>query len=360
MRQPIDIPSGFAALCAEGKPGALATVVAVEGSAYRRPGARMLIAEDGRTWGGVSGGCLERDVAHRGRGVIVTGACVLHRYDTIDDEGLSLGAATGCGGTVDVFIQPIRADHPGPIDAMRNAARMRQAQVIGTVLRSACGTRTGQVVPVDSASTDTLPRIDRRTIDGEVVDLFLECITPPQALVIFGGGPDVVPLVSIAKTLGWHVTVIGAYPSTHLHERFASADAVYVTSGDAPTRDVPIPPDSAVCVMTHNLVRDALILTALPADLPYVGLLGPRHRTDRVMLEVKRSQPIRHLHTPIGLDLGAESSEEIALAIAAEIQAVLRNRSGVPLVHRPGPIHNDRPVSTAIKPSSFTASACSL
>src|ERR1700733_2207893 len=115
MRELSEISTAFAALRAAGKPAALATVIGVEGSSYRRPGARMLVAEDGRTWGGVSGGCLERDVARRARGVIDTGRSVRCRYDTADDDLISHGTSTGCGGAIELYIQRLDGEQPGPI-----------------------------------------------------------------------------------------------------------------------------------------------------------------------------------------------------------------------------------------------------
>jgi len=143
------ITHGFASLCASGKPAALATVIAVEGSSYRRPGAKMLIAEDGRTWGGVSGGCLERDVARRGRGVIETGRSVRCRYDTTDDEELAGGAATGCGGSVELFIQRVSIDSPGPLLAMQKVIETRQPIIVATRLIT------------DGSSNDLTKVIDR-------------------------------------------------------------------------------------------------------------------------------------------------------------------------------------------------------
>ncbi|HMB95799.1 MAG TPA: XdhC family protein, partial [Tepidisphaeraceae bacterium] len=135
MNELAEIIAAFDELAAQDQPAALALVIGVEGSSYRRPGARMLIAEDGRTWGGVSGGCLERDVVRRARGVIATGRCAIHRYDSADEEEISNGAATGCGGAVKILIQPISQQSPGPIPAIKEALQSRRTIRLGTIIR---------------------------------------------------------------------------------------------------------------------------------------------------------------------------------------------------------------------------------
>jgi xanthine/CO dehydrogenase XdhC/CoxF family maturation factor len=328
MKELIEITAAFDALCGENKPCALATVIAVEGSSYRLPGARMLVAADGRTWGGVSGGCLERDVARRALGVIETGRPVRCRYDTGDDEELLHGAATGCGGTIHLYLQPLSANRPGPLPHIAEVLRTRQPLTIATTLDD------GQSRV--ALASDSLPVADAKNV-------FVETILPPQAIVIFGAGPDVPPLVAIAKTLGWHVTVVASRPATGVRERLAAADSIHVTGADAPADGVPLPDDAAVLLMTHNLARDRLILAALPPRLRYVGILGPASRTRRLFDEVPVD--LSRLHAPVGLDLGAQTPEEIALAIAAEIQAVVRNAAAGFLRDRPGPIHDRRPAS---------------
>jgi xanthine/CO dehydrogenase XdhC/CoxF family maturation factor len=181
----------------------------------------------------------------------------------------------------------------------------------------------------------------RGEASGEL--LFVEQFVPPQALVIFGAGPDAAPVVEAAKALGWHVTVVGAHPATDLSGRFASADVLRVTSSDDPTEGVELPPDAAVVLMTHNFARDIRILSSLPKTLRYLGILGPRHRTDEVLAELPAEARPDTLFAPIGLDVGAETPQEIALSIIAEIQTVMRGTAGGSLRDRPGPIHLDRP-----------------
>ena len=363
MRELTDILAAYESLCAAKRPAALATVVRVEGSAYRRPGARMLVAEDGRCWGGVSGGCLDRDVIRRAIGVIATGRPMIARYDTTDDEGLASGVATGCRGVVEVFIERVDAKTAGPLYWIGSVLRQRRSCAIATVVRAHA---RKQVCDGDRLMVDETRAIDGDLGDSELaesvreslanapaplarieqiggVEVFLELIVPPQSLVIFGGGPDVVPLVLIAKTLGWRVSVVAARPATGLRERFALADQVLVTPSEAPTHGVTISADDAVVLMTHNYPRDISILASLRHQPQYLGILGPRLRTRQLLAEVSAgSEAAMHrwdVHAPVGLYIGAESPEEIALAIVAEIQAAVRGASAGFLRDRSGPIH---------------------
>ncbi len=361
MKELSEICAAFAGLCGEGKSAALATVVAVEGSAYRRPGARMLIAEDGRTWGGVSGGCLERDVARRGRGVIETGKPVICRYDTADDEELAGGVATGCGGAIELFVQRISASSAGPLPFIEQVLETRKPLTVATILRAAAGHEAseGGCLAVDqlrSSRHDSIvsPSLRQLLIDSIAIarpsiichregnqsaDVFVEQIMPPLALIVFGAGPDAVPVAQIAKSLGWHVSVVGIRPATDLAARFRMADALHVTSSEAPLEGVAVTPDSAVVLMTHNFARDIRILMELPKPLKYLGILGPRRRTDEVLAQVPADAALDAAYAPVGLDLQAETPEEIALSIIAEIQAVTRQATCRPLRDRPGPIH---------------------
>lgn len=356
MRELPDILAAFEALCAADQPAALATVVRVEGSAYRRSGARMLVAEDGRCWGCVSGGCLERDVVRRARGVIATGRAIVARYDTTDDEALAAGVATGCRGVVEVFIERVDGRSPGPLGWMGRVIGERRSCAIATVVRGP-GIDVGARLVVDEdggvEGALTESAIGRRVIEllasaaapfaARILkiggaEIFVELVAPAQALVIFGGGPDVVPVVRMAKELGWHVTVVASRPATGLGERFALADRFLVTSSDEPLAGVCVEAGAAVALMTHNFPRDVRILMGLGREPRYLGILGPRARTRQLLAEAG-SIGRWDVRGPIGLDLGAESPEEIALAIVGEIQAVVRGAAAGFLRERAGPIH---------------------
>ena len=315
----------------------------------------MLVAEDGRTWGGVSGGCLERDVADRARGVISAGKSFVHRYDTSDEELIQRGVTTGCGGTIDVLIQPLSPESPGVIPILASLlGREPHAASILTVIRAtgAWSATAGlsfdfgdesRRIPIDlleavGAESD-LTRAQCVTVSGSdrEASVLIERLRPPQRLVIVGGGPDAVPVTQIAKTLGWRVAVVAARPALSLERRFAQADERYITGPEAPLQGVPITADCAVVVMTHNLARDASVLAAITVRPRYLGLLGPRHRTERAFAALPPGHPGRSLHSPVGLDIGSESPEEIALSIVAEVQACVRAADARPLYARRKP-----------------------
>jgi xanthine dehydrogenase accessory factor len=380
MKEAATILQGFDQLAGEGKAAALATVVHVAGSSYRRPGARMLVAADGRTWGGVSGGCLERDVVRRARNLIGSGATILHRYDTTDDDaefGAAPGVALGCQGLIDIFIEPVSLASPGPIPALRRATIERKPTTLATVIRS-----TGEAPPPASRIFQSSD-VDRRWPSlvyedlrsaaqssvrqyslpgGGAVDVFIECLSPPQSLVLFGGGPDVVPVIHIARTLGWHVTVIASHGLTGAAERFVAADRLLIATDEDPLAGLTPEVGAAIVLMTHNYPRDLQLLPRLLGlPLNYLGILGPRRRAERLVLECHNTpaDALGQIYAPVGLDLGAETPESIALAICSEIQAVLARRSPGSLRDRSGPIYprrGDEPDASA----PYNRPACPL
>jgi xanthine/CO dehydrogenase XdhC/CoxF family maturation factor len=254
----------------------LATVVGIRGSAYRRPGARMLIKPDGRRIGSVSGGCLEGDLVKRARGYTEEGP-VVRTYN-----GLEFGL--GCNGSVDVLVE--RLDTPAAQSAM--AALAHRPCVIATILS---GPDLGERIPPAQA--------DRRD------DVFVERVPAPVQLTIFGVNHDVAPLAALAKSLGWRVS---AY-------------------APRPTELPPIDNQSIVVLMTHSYQADLDLLgQLLPRRPRYLGLLGPRARAERLLTEVDGDYDLSCLHAPVGLDIGGHDPETIALSIAAEIQAMLAGK----------------------------------
>jgi xanthine/CO dehydrogenase XdhC/CoxF family maturation factor len=383
MRELTQIVEAFEQLCADGGAAALATVAAVEGSSYRRPGARMLVAADGRTWGGVSGGCLESDVARRGRLLIASPSLpMVCRYETggdLEDEATLIedepslsrqpGPSLGCGGLIDILIERISAQSPGPLPALSAAVRTRRAAAVATIVRVGGGNvhanvRLGQrliQIAGDRSAGDVVdptlhaamlcdletnphpPALLRRhhLTDNCWADVLVERLLPPQALVIFGDGHDIEPLVLLARSLGWHVTVVGN------RRRSLPVDQFVQAAGDDPAAGLaPLSSDAAVVIMAHHLRKDAAVLRTLLQRPPrYLGLLGPRHRTERLLAEAgEAAQACRdRLFAPVGLDIGAETPEQIALAVLAEIQAVICGRGGGSLRDRSGPIHRPFP-----------------
>lgn len=314
---------------------ALATLVTVEGSSYRRPGARLLVTDDGTRLGSISGGCLEDDVLARSKAVLASGRADTVIYDTTTENDLVWGVGLGCHGVVHVLIERLP---PNPNWAVELAANFtaRRTTTLAVTHRSADGTHLGTRLATGS---------DPLATGGN--DVFLDRIAPPVRLVIFGAGDDAQPLARLAGELGWLVTVADPRSAYATAQRFPSAEAIVVApAGDLAAR-VPIAADTLAVVMTHHYVHDVPLLRALlPADLAYLGLLGPRKRSERILDDLAREgiaiTPAQRsrLHAPVGLDIGADSPEQVALAIVAEMQAVLGGRDARPLLERTRPIHD--------------------
>ena len=345
-----------------GVPGAvLATVVHVKGSAYRRPGARMLILPDGQPIGSISGGCLEGDVCRKAWWLTQNATPALRVYDSMSDDDAVWEFGLGCNGVVQVLLE--RIDSPDVDESLHylEASRSnRTPAAIATVISTppASGLKVGSRLMLDDthvsgslASTkhrSTLCQHARvalreganRTVVLEGHQLFIEAFQPPLRVVIFGAGPDALPLVSLAKWLGWCVVVADGRPAYARQDRFAQADRVVVASADDPTGGILIDHGTAVILMTHNYPHDLKLLECIvPLGPRYLGVLGPRIRTQRLLEHLDPTENVFELQAPIGLDIGAETPESIAISIVAEIQATLTGRAGGMLKLRRGPIH---------------------
>lgn len=351
------------------RPCALATVVEVIGSAYRRPGARMLVTEDGELTGAISGGCLEGDARQRARRAIFRGEPALVTYDTRDEDDPRHGLGPGCQGVVRILLEPLDFANPdNPLELLRGFAQHPAPAVLATVfetdasgLKAAVGQRvllseTGLVrgtpllaAPLAEAARATLAQRRPQTLtietDAGPVRASLEMLLPPLRLVIYGAGNDAQPLVHLAGSLGWHITVIDGRPNLATAARFPEAAVVYIVPVAELETALPDPLAYHV-LLSHNYAYDlAALQTLLASPAPYIGLLGPRLKAQRLLAELDTApvalveQLRTRLHSPIGLDLGSETPEEIALAIVAEIQAQHSGRQGRPLRERAGTVH---------------------
>jgi xanthine dehydrogenase accessory factor len=353
---------------------ALATVVRVEGSAYRRPGARMLVMEDGRTTGVVSGGCLEGDVRGRAARVMRTGQPTLVTYDTTTDEDVVWGLGLGCNGIVDVLIEPASERTDRLVQFLEACSHSRRPAAFATVIRSegiaevAVGARvflfpdgmieTDVGTPESAARKQVLADLHEAVRNGVSFvaqyeadgnfEVFIEAVESPLSLVIFGAGADAVPLVTIAQRLGWHATVVDTHARVRSLERFANADAVILCRPEELSSRVTWVDSTAAVVMTHNYFHDLEVLDMLlNKPIRYVSCLGPKRRTERLLSQLRNAREALQtrwhgrLHAPVGIDIGAETSSEIALSIAAEILAVIRGRTGGSLHTRQGAIHGN-------------------
>lgn len=373
MKQLQEIIRVFHQTQLEGQRAAIATVVQTEGAAYRRPGARMLITASGQMVGGISGGCLEADVFERAQPLMLEdGAVKLVRYDTRPDEDLLWGLGTGCKGVVDVLIESLSTElAKSQVDFIAQCLALRQAGVIATVFytEGKSGFQVGdrfcwsedrrlankmadsrQIAPVLADLDRVFAARKNQVISYEdengLAKVFFEIIHPPMPLLVFGGGYDAIPLVELAKYLGWDVTVIDPRPAYANRDRFPLVDRVIAGHPPELLAQINLTPSSGAVVMTHHYHHDKAFLSDLiSSPLFYLGVLGQKQRTQQLLADIEAEgilfnpQQIHKLYYPVGLDIGAETPEEIALAIVAEIQAVLANRSGSCLRDRPGPIH---------------------
>ena len=371
MSEITDVLTAIGSLSASGQRMALATIVAVRGSTYRRPGARLLVPEEGAPIGNISGGCLEGDVADMARLVMEEGRARLAGWDLTADDDAVWGLGLGCNGAIEVFIEP--ADRAAEAArALRTALEEERPISLVTVIEStepeaiAPGARL--IVMPDGAVEGSLGRSDVdaeaiaaarelltterseiRTL-AEGIRAFVEILDPPLRLVICGAGHDAVPLVRAASLLGWNVTVVDDRPAFLNRERFPEAHGFASVDDPSEVADaVTVDARTFVVVMTHNFLRDKAYLRGLlTTDARYVAMLGPAARTQRLLMELEEEgTPITdegrsRIHGPAGLDLGAEGPEEIAQSIIGEIVAVRRGRDGGFLKERPTPIH-DRP-----------------
>ena len=353
---------------AAGKSVALATVIGMEGSGYRLPGARMLIADGKWVAGSISGGCLEDDVILRAREAVDQNAPSVAVYDTTSDEDLIFGVGLGCKGVVSIFIEPLpRRSGFDFIDFARELLSERGTGVVATVVESeGTAVRPGDRMAIRSdtllssvadAEVEAAVRIALGRTAGEpaLVQLslkhgsarvFVERIEPPTPLVVFGAGHDAMPVVRMAKELGWHVTLVDHRPAYATRERFPDADRVIAARCDEALKQVAVDRDTLALVMTHSYQRDLELLERLlPSPASYIGLLGPRRRMNELLADLARkdvhptSGQRARLYAPVGLDLGGESPAEVALSMLSEMQAVLSGHDGGHLRDRGGRIH---------------------
>jgi xanthine/CO dehydrogenase XdhC/CoxF family maturation factor len=351
------------ALAASGGAGAaLATVVGVRGSTYRREGARLVVPAEGETVGNISGGCLEGDVAVQAREVLAQGAPRLLRFDLTADDEAVWGWGLGCNGAVDVLVEPA-GPAAGVAAALRAAREEERPLALVTVID---GERSGARMVVQpgggvegtlgdaaldddarAAALDALARRRSRRLDlAGGVPAFVEVLEPPLRLVVCGAGHDAVPLVEFAARLGWRVDVVDDRPVFLVPERFPQARR-FVEAKPAEAAEATAPDaDTCVVVMSHNFLRDRDYLRSfLPSPAAYLGMLGPRARLERLLAELDTegvhpsAETLARVHGPAGLDIGAEGPEEIAWSIVAEILAVRRRAAGGFLRDRRGPIH---------------------
>lgn len=335
------------------KKSVLATVVLVKGSAYRREGAKMLIDENGDFYGMISGGCLEADVVEEAKKVLEKNKPTLKKY--VLDEDLVWGLGLGCPGVVEIYLEPI--EHTSAfwsiwtqqINASQPfvACKILSEKTVtwGNLIVTEMGT-TGQW-DFSSLQNEVVSSAIRKlvekesnsesffinTINGET-QVFLDVYQPPPHLCIFGAGHDAIPVAQLAFQLGYQTTVIDSRPAFNTQERFPYAERLIMQPKDVENGFL-INSNTAIVIMNHHLERDMdTLAVALKSQASYVGLLGPRKRREKMISSLRdlgiifSKEELEKLHSPIGLDIGADTSEEIALSIMAELVAFRKGHNG--------------------------------
>jgi xanthine dehydrogenase accessory factor len=359
---------------------AVATVVKVRGSSYRSPGARMLITEDGRWYGSISGGCLEGDALRKARQVMLQQQAITVTYDTREESNQNLGISLGCNGVIDVLIEPVTPDG-GPLDMFTKLSMLNEAVAIGTIFNSSklnaeklIITQDGTILHsfsdryLSALLTDELNGIfvshksyAKQIIYGEMaVEIFIEMIEPTISMIIFGGGFDARPVSQLAKSLGWNVSVTDECVAHIAPVFFPTADKLSLCKREFIDRDFHITAHTACVLMSHNYEYDRDVLkTLLKTNARYIGILGPRKRFDKMLVEFQddgislTAKDLDRIHSPIGLDISAETPDEIAISIVSEIQAKLHRRAGGFLKYRNAPIHERDPNGSAVLKQSY-------
>lgn len=312
-----------ARLAGTGQRAALATVVGISGSAYRRPGAKLLVTADGEMCGSVSGGCLEADVRENALHVIRDGTPRLLHYDTGSDDTTVWGLGMGCNGAVDVFVQPTAGDSP------ETAA----------VLELLGGDRPFAVSTVIDGPGIGLRRVTVGEVPTPEPGVFVDVFVPPPRVFICGAGDDSIPLAATATGVGFRVTVLDHRVRDLIPVRFPPGVELRTARPDDGF-GIPAPGGNGyVVIKTHSLAHDrAWLRRALDGEAGYIGLLGPRPRVERLIEEAGAWGGDR-VFGPVGLDLAAEGAEQIALSIVAELMAVRAARAPRHLREKETAIH---------------------
>ena len=342
-----------------GQRGALATVVRIEGSAYRRPGAKMLVADDGTMTGSVSGGCLEADVREIALAVIRTGVPRLLHYTTGADDQTVWGLGLGCNGSVDIFVQPATSEIALEIGArVRDLLEGVAAFAVSTVVAGSAGLGRALVVGTDGvlAGSTGDPALDRQVAaraadsiagtepglhDVASLQVFTEVLTPPPHLLICGAGDDAIPLAAYAADAGFRVTVLDHRPAYLATERFPVGTRLLEARAEHGLDALALgpPPRSYAVVKTHSLTHDReWVRQLVESEVAYIGILGPRARTEEILQQVGAAGSDR-VFGPVGLDLGAEGAEQVAVSIVAELLAVWSGREPRHLREKESAIH---------------------
>ncbi len=347
---------------AHGEEIALATLVRVHGSAPRLPGARLCLTRSGRMAGSVSGGCVENDVYERALQVLDSRQAIIATYGIADEMAFAVGLS--CGGRIEVLIEPFIADEVW--GALRNAVEHHRAVAVAIGLAPAAllgrklgllddARRVGSIAPSLDGQILAAARARWRhggtevlavPWRGEEASLFIEVIPPPPRLFIVGATHTAIALSRLARGLGFWVSIVDARGAYASRDRFPEADEILLAPPGEALGRAGLDAYSHVVILTHDPKFDIPALThALRSEARYIGVMGSRdtHARRTALLEQEgfSAADLSRIHAPIGLDIGARTPEEIALAILAEMVAVGHGRAGRPLREKKGAIHGD-------------------
>ena len=372
MRELEFIIAQYENLSSQGTGCVLATVVHVEGSSYRRAGARMLVDEFGNITGAISGGCLEGDALRKALHALHQQKNKLITYDTSDDDDAIIGAQLGCNGIIQVLFEPLDyGDVSNPCELLKAIVAQKHALTIivqfnldrskdqaGTILLIDKNLKYSGKKPEKELLDLILEQAqltlqNKRshfaefTIHEETQHLFIQNYQPPVKLIIVGAGNDAQILAQQGELLGWEVIVTDGRPTHANKERFTSSCQIIVTKPEQTLENIEIDQRSCFVLMSHNYKYDLAVLKLLLAEdqIPYIGILGPMKKYQRMQNDLNTEgfyiseEFKKRMHAPIGLEIGAETPAEIGLSILAEIQSVLTQTSARPLRERSEPIH---------------------
>ncbi len=350
---------------------ALATVVRVEGSSYRRTGARMLVMDDGHWVGGISGGCLEGDALKRARFAITRSESTLITYDTTEDDEHQIGVGLGCNGIIDVLFTPLDFENKqNPVEILKSCMESRRKThilitITGLKNYTFENLKSGDVIHYESIADlskigdENLIQKLNETIDNQIfreksapvkfdlenggkMEVFIEILPPEIHLVLMGNQYDVFPLTRMIKEMGWKATIV-ANPQK-VNSKISSIADEIVTPENFP--DILFDNHTAIILMSHDYKTDKNNLPkALKTASPFIGMLGPKVRSEKILRELSdenleiSEENQQRIHAPVGLDIGAVSPEEIALSLIAEIRASFSKRNGSFLRLRQSTIH---------------------
>lgn len=353
----------------------LATVVHVEGSSYRRAGARMLVDEYGNITGAISGGCLEGDALRKALHALHQQKNKLITYDTSDEDDAVIGAQLGCNGIIQVLFEPLDYnDKTNSCELLKKVISQENSLAIAVQFnmdrtKDQSGTQllinenseyTGKQLQVKvlelvlEQAELTLQHKKNRfaeiVLEDETQHLFIQNYQPPVKLIIVGAGNDAQILALQAELLGWKVTVTDGRPTHANKDRFASSCQVIVSKPEETLENIEIDERSCFVLMSHNYNYDLAVLKLLLSEdkIPYIGILGPLKKYRRMQQDLQIAgidlieETFNKIYAPVGLELGAETPAEIGLSILAEIQSVLTGTTARPLREKSEPIHEKK------------------